>query len=42
VITLQSIKARQTELEEMIKKSNVFDKDNKKSSLLDESNLKDI
>ena len=29
-------------LEEMVKKSNVFDKDNKKSSLLDESNIKDI
>jgi hypothetical protein len=29
-------------LEEMVKKSNVFDKDNKKSSLLDESNIKGI
>ncbi len=29
-------------LEEMITKSNVFDKKNNKSSLLDESNLKDI
>jgi hypothetical protein len=29
-------------LEEMVKKSNVFDKDNEKSSLLDESNIKGI
>jgi hypothetical protein len=29
-------------LEEMVKKSTVFDKDDKESSLLDESNIKGI